>query len=83
MSGEFSEYFEARFGIQVEGLEPTADLIGLLGIGSLGTIELLLDLEETFHVTFPSDEGLDGVLANVQSLRRFLESGKVEVNDDE
>ncbi|HEY3607472.1 MAG TPA: phosphopantetheine-binding protein [Pseudonocardiaceae bacterium] len=56
----WDERFESvvRANVPVLGadqpLSPTASLYDL-GLDSMGTIQLLLDLEETFGVTFPDD----------------------------
>ncbi len=58
----------SRFGERAERLTDDADLFDVLGIDSMGALDLLTDLEEAFGVEIPDYE-----LQGVSSLRGLAE----------
>jgi acyl carrier protein len=58
-----------EFKLQPEQLTPDAPLAGL-GIDSLGTVEMLWNIEETFHIKLPADP-VD--LATVGDVVRYVD----------
>ncbi len=54
-----------------EKLEPQSEL-STLGIDSLGLLELMFKIEDTFHVKIPGDPPTD--LVTVQDVCRYIES---------
>lgn len=58
-----------RFKRDASELDPDADLYDALGIDSVGALELLTDLEETFEVEIPDYE--------VQDVRTFRDLAAV------
>lgn len=56
-----------------EGLEPARDL-GELGLDSMASIDLLLDLERTFGLTISDDELTENSFANLGEIRKLLAS---------
>jgi acyl carrier protein len=70
---EWDERFEAVIRANVpflpadEPLKPSASLFDL-GLDSMGTVQLLLELEETFGVTFPDEALTPEVFASPASL---------------
>ncbi|MGH2757186.1 MAG: acyl carrier protein [Actinomycetota bacterium] len=59
-------------GLEVDKIEPGAELLGDLDLDSLDTVELSLGLEERFGIEIP-DEDLEG-LVTVQDAVRLIES---------
>lgn len=53
-------------------LDPGASLMDL-GLDSMGSIQLLLELEETFGVTFPDEALTTEVFASPESLWKTLD----------
>ena len=70
---DWDERFEAVIRANVpflaadEPLKPSASLFDL-GLDSMGTVQLLLELEETFGVTFPDEALTPEVFASPASL---------------
>ena len=70
---EWDERFEAVVRANVpflpadEPLKPSASLFDL-GLDSMGTVQLLLELEEAFGVTFPDEALTPEVFASPASL---------------
>lgn len=56
-----------------EGLEPTRDL-GELGLDSMASIDLLLDLERTFGITISDDELTENSFSNLGEIQKLLAS---------
>lgn len=77
MSGAWDDQFEEvlRANLQFlpadQPLDP-ADSLQELGMDSMGTIQLLLELEETFSVTFPDEALTAETFATPGSLWKVL-----------
>ncbi len=59
-------------GLEANKIEPGAELLGVLDLDSLDTVELSLGLEERFGIEIP-DEDLEG-LVTVADAVRLIES---------
>lgn len=54
-----------------ETLEPLRDL-GELGLDSMASIDLLLDLEKAFSITISDDELTENSFLNLEEIRKLL-----------
>lgn len=61
-----------KFLPEGEILEPLRDL-GELGLDSMASIDLLLDLERAFSITISDDELTENSFLNLEEIRKLLE----------
>lgn len=67
-----------KVGIPGNAISEDADLTIDLGLDSLDTVELILDIEKAFNLTIPDEE-----VQNIRTVRQAIEAVMVELKRKE